>query len=101
LRLHNDGDMNRKSLALLLLLAAGCSSVHWEKSGATRESVDADLRACTTAAQAVPTLPALRTSPTGTEVLPHPTDRDADRQLQEGERVQNCMRARGYTLRAG
>jgi hypothetical protein len=100
LRLQNDADMKRKSIALLLLMA-GCSSAHWEKSGATRESVDADLRACTTAAQAVPTLPALRTSPTGTEVLPHPTDRDADRQLQEGERVQNCMRARGYTLRSG
>jgi hypothetical protein len=92
--------MNRKCLALLLILA-GCSSVHWEKPGATRDSVDGDLRACTTAAQAVPIVPALRTSPTGTEVLPHPTDRDADRQLQEGERVQNCMRARGYTLRSG
>jgi hypothetical protein len=100
LRLQNDADMMRKSLALLLLMA-GCSSVHWEKPGATRDTVDSDLRACTTAAQAAPTLPALRTSPTGTEVLPHPTDRDADRQLQEGERVQNCMRSRGYTLRSG
>lgn len=92
--------MNRKCLVILLVLA-GCSSVQWEKPGATREAVDSDLRGCTTAAQNVPTVPALRTSPTGTEVQPHPTDRDADRQLQEAVRVQNCMRDRGYTLRSG
>ena len=84
-----------------LLLIAGCSSVQWEKPGATPTSVDADLRACTTATQAVPTLPQLRTTSTGMEIQPHPTDRDADRQLQEAQRMQACMRAKGYTLRPG
>jgi hypothetical protein len=85
----------------LALLLAGCSSVQWDKPGATSASVDADLRACTTAAQAVPTLPQPRTMSTGAEIQPHPTDRDADRQLQEATRVQACMRERGYTLRPG
>jgi hypothetical protein len=91
--------MNRKWLALLLL--AGCSSVQWDKPGATPASVDADLRACATTAQAAPTVPPLKTTSTGMEIQPHPTDRDADRQLQEGQRVQACMREKGYTLRPG
>ena len=91
--------MNRRWLAFVLL--AGCSTVQWDKPGATSASVDADLRACSSAAQAVPTVPQLRTSPTGTEIQPHPADRDADRQLQEGQRVQACMRDKGYTLRRG
>jgi hypothetical protein len=92
-------DMNRKCFALLLL--AGCSSMQWDKPGATAASVDADLRACTSAAQAVPTVPQLKTTSTGMEIQPHPSDRDADRQLQEGQRVQACMRGKGYTLRPG
>jgi hypothetical protein len=91
-------DMNRRWLALLLL--AGCSSVQWDKPGATPASVDVDLRACSTAAQAVPTLPQAKTTSTGAEIQPHPTERDADRQLQEGQRVQACMREKGYSPRA-
>lgn len=90
-----------KAAWLGLLLIAGCSSVQWDKPGATPASVDADLRTCTTAAQAVPTLPQLRTTSTGMEIQPHPTDRDADRQLQEAQRMQACMREKGYTLRPG
>ncbi|HYY62586.1 MAG TPA: hypothetical protein VE756_14475 [Burkholderiales bacterium] len=91
--------MNRVWLALLLL--AGCSTMHWDKPGATPASVDSDLRACATAAQAVPTLPQPKTTSTGIEIQPHPSDRDADRQLQEAQRVQACMRDKGYTLRPG
>jgi hypothetical protein len=90
-----------KGAWLGLLLIAGCSSVQWDKLGATPASVDADLRTCTTAAQAVPTRPQLRTTSTGMEIQPHPTDRDADRQLQEAQRMQACMREKGYTLRPG
>jgi hypothetical protein len=90
-----------KGAWLGLLLIAGCSSVQWDKPGATPASVDADLRACTAAAQAVPTVPQLKTTSTGMEIQPHPTDRDADRQLQEAQRTQACMREKGYTLRPG
>jgi len=91
--------MNRRWLVLVLV--AGCSSVQWDKPGATAASVDADLRGCSSAAQAVPTLAQPRTTSTGAEIQPHPGDRDADRQLQEAQRVQACMREKGYTLRPG
>ena len=91
--------MNGRWLALLLL--AGCSSVQWDKPGASAASVDADLRACSSAAQAVPTVTQPRTTATGAEIQPHPSDRDAERQLQEAQRVQACMREKGYTLHPG
>jgi hypothetical protein len=47
----------------------------------------------------MPTLAQPRTTSTGAEIQPHPGDRDADRQLQEAQRVQACMREKGYTLR--
>jgi hypothetical protein len=89
--------MKRRWLALLLV--GGCASVQWDKPGATPEILGADLRACTAAAQAVVSVPPLRTTSTGAEIQPHATNLDADRQLQEGQRVQACMRDRGYTLR--
>jgi len=88
----------KKWLATLLL--AGCSTAQWDKPGATQAGIDADVRACTTAAQAVPTLPQPRTTSTGIEIQPHPGDRDADRQLQEAQRVQACMRDKGYSLKS-
>ena len=90
--------MNGRRWLVVLVLAA-CSSVQWDKPGATTAGIDADLRACSTAAQAVPTLSQARTTASGAEIQPHPTDRDADRQLQQGQRVQACMREKGYTLR--
>jgi len=84
-----------------ILLFTGCSTVQWDKPGATQASIDADMRACTAAAQAVPTLPLPRTTSTGIEIQPHPGDRDADRQLQEAQRVQACMRDKGYSLKSG
>ena len=89
----------RKWLALVIL--AGCSSVQWDKPGATQAGVDADLRACGTAAENVPMLPSPRTTSSGIEMQPHPTERDADRQLQQAQRVQACMREKGYSLKPG
>ena len=86
---------------LALVIVTGCSSVQWDKPGATQASLDADLRACTSAAEAVPTVSSLRTTSSGIEMQPHPTDRDADRQLQQAQRVQACMRDKGYSLRGG
>lgn len=84
-----------------LVLLAGCSSVQWDKPGATQASVDADLRGCTSAAEAAPTLTQPRTTSSGIEMQPHPTERDADRQLQQAQRVQSCMRDKGYSLKPG
>lgn len=93
-----------------LLLVAGCSTTQWDKPGATPASVDADLKACTTAAEALPALPAprttssaveVRTPPGGVSVQTYGSVGDADQRLQQGQRVQDCMRQKGYTLKAG
>ena len=89
---------------LCLLLVAGCSTVEWDKPGATPQSVDADLRSCTTASQAIPSLPAarttaneVRTGPGGASV-PAFVEVNADQRLEQAQRVQGCMQGRGYVL---
>ena len=98
----------KKWLGLLLL--AGCTGAQWDKPGATSASIDADLRGCVAAAQAVPALPSprttsnsveVRTGPSGVGVQTAGTYGDADLQLQEGQRVQDCMRQKGYALKSG
>lgn len=94
-----------------VLLIAGCSSAQWDKPGATAAGVDADLRSCNSAAQAMPGLPSPRTTSNSVEVRSSSTGvgvqtpvgayGDADRQLQQGQRLQDCMRDKGYTLKAG
>ena len=96
---------------LCLALLAGCSTVQWDKPGATAESVDADLRSCNAAAHATPGMSSPRTTSNSPEVRASPTTGvsvqsagaygDADKQLQQGQRVDDCMRGRGYTLKAG
>lgn len=96
---------------LCLMLLAGCSTVQWEKPGATAENVDADLRSCNAAVSAMPGLPSPRTTSNSPEVRTSPTTGvsvqsagsygDADKQLQQGQRIDDCMRSRGYTLKAG
>ena len=89
---------------VLALLLAGCSTAQWTKPGATPDVADADARACVARAQATPTLPSPQTtmSSAGVAIVTERTDPlDASRQMQEGQRVDTCMRQKGYTLRAG
>ena len=96
---------------LCLLLVAGCSTVQWDKPGSTTESVDADLRSCNAAVHATPGMPSPRTTSNSPEVRTSPTSGvsvqaagaygDADKQLQQGQRIEDCMKSRGYTLKAG
>jgi hypothetical protein len=90
-----------QGLIAVLLLAGCASATQWEKPGASREAMEADARSCAMAAEAYPTVPRVRTTRTGDDVLTAGSDRDTDRQLQEAQRVENCMRQKGYTLRAG
>jgi len=95
---------------LCLALLAGCSTVQWDKPGATAQSVDADLRSCNAQTQATPGFPSPRTTSNSPEVRTSPTAGvsvqsagamgDADKQLQQGKRVEDCMRERGYSLKA-
>lgn len=89
---------------LLALLVCGCSTAHWIKPGATPEMADADARACTAAAEAASYVPSPQTtmSSSGTAIVTERTEPlDANRQMQQGQRVESCMRKKGYTLRAG
>lgn len=87
---------------LALLLVAGCGTTQWEKPGATQEMADAEARACAAAAQTAPTLPRSQTTVTSSGAV-ITTDSaqpvDARRQMEQGERMQECMRQRGYTLK--
>lgn len=95
---------------LWLALLASCSAVQWDKPGASAESVDSDLRSCNAMSQATPSLPSPRTTSTSPEVRTSPTAGvsaqsagamgDADKQMQQGTRVEDCMRERGYTLKS-
>lgn len=96
---------------LCFLLLAGCSTVQWEKPGATAENIDADLRSCNAAVYATPGMPSPRTTSNSPEVRTSPTAGvsvqsagaygDADKQLQQSQRIDDCMKGRGYTLKAG
>ena len=91
----------KKWLALLLL--AGCSSTQWDRPGATQEMADADARACAASAQAVSPQPRPQTTvmSSGAVVVTEPAQPvDAQRRIDEGQRMQECMRQKGYTLKA-
>lgn len=94
--------MTRRWLALLLL--AGCGTTQWVKPGATVEMANADARACAAGAQATPAQPRSQTTvmSSGAVVVTEPTQPvDARRQMEEGERMQDCMRQKGYQLKPG
>lgn len=92
--------MDLKLVVLALPLAAACASnVDWGKPGVTQEATDADLRACRLAAERVPALPRLRTAPpSGTGTYTTGSELDADAQLEQAQRIEACMRERGYQL---
>lgn len=92
--------MDLKLASLALVLAAGCASaVDWSKPGGTQDALDADLKACRLAAESIPALPRINTAPpSATGSTATGTDVDADVQLQRAQRVDTCMRARGYQL---
>ena len=80
-----------------LAVVAGCSSTgEWTRDGTSRQAMEADLLACDTAARAVPAVPRPR-DPLG---VVQPQMADADQQLELAQRVERCMRERGYTFEA-
>lgn len=92
--------MDLKLACLALPLVAACaSSVDWSKPGSTQAAMDADVKACRLAADRVPALPRLRTAPpSGTGSSTTGSDLDADTQLAQAQRIETCMRSRGYQL---
>jgi hypothetical protein len=92
--------MDLRLAPFALLLLGGCAAnLDWTRPGATQDAVDADLKACRLAAQSYPGLPRVRTSPpAATGSTATGTDVDADVQLERAQRVDQCMRSRGYQL---
>jgi hypothetical protein len=69
---------------------------------ATQEMADADARACAAAGQAVSPQPRPQTTvmSSGAVVVTEPAQPvDAQRRIDEGERMQQCMRQKGYRLK--
>lgn len=86
-----------------LLLLAGCSTAQWDKPGVTAEMADADARVCAAGAQASSVQPRPQTTVTssGAVLVTEPTQPvDAYRQMDEGQRMDDCMRKKGYRLKA-
>lgn len=85
---------------LAALLLAGCASgFDWSKPGATQQAIDTDLKACRLIAERTPALPRVRTTlPSGTGTYSTGSELDADAQLEQAQRVETCMRERGYQL---
>jgi hypothetical protein len=89
-------------LALLLLLA-GCGTTQWDKPGATQEMADADARACAAAAESISTVPRPQTTvmSSGAVIVTEPPQGvDAQRRMDEGQRMQECMQKKGYRLKS-
>lgn len=80
--------------SLVVALAACASGPDWVRDGTSREAMEADLLACDVVARAVPTVP----RPRDRLGVAHPDMPDADHQLDLAQRVDRCMRGRGYTF---
>jgi hypothetical protein len=70
--------MKRGTWMLALLAAACTSSPRWEMHGASRDRTEADARGCAMAAEA-----------------------GGEQGLSEAQLVDECMRHKGYSVRAG
>ena len=92
-------DSRLPSLALVLAVAACASTMEWSKPGVTQAEIDADLNACRAAAEKIPVVPRQQTTtPSGAPSYPTGSGLDADRQLVLAQRLERCMRERGYQL---
>jgi hypothetical protein len=85
----------KTSWSSVFVLVAACStSGDWTRDATSREAMEADLLACDSAARATPTVPHPRAG--AGRVATDPPD--ADHQLDLAQRVERCMRGRGYTF---
>jgi hypothetical protein len=81
----------------LPLIAACASTTDWSKPGATEAQIDGDFRACSATAENVPVVPRQQTiAPSGAANYSTGSDLGADHQFVVAQRVERCMRERGY-----
>jgi hypothetical protein len=93
----------RRTLALLLLTACA-SAPQWEKTGGTKEAMEADLYLCNQAGGS-PAQPARVQGPSGTPsgiggerkaAFNAMAEREGERMQKDQKAVAECMRAKGY-----
>lgn len=80
--------------SLAVVLAACSTGGDWSREATDQAAMEADLRACDAAARELAVVPRPR-DPQG---VAQPHMPDADHQLELMQRVDRCMRARGYTF---
>jgi hypothetical protein len=79
---------------LLLVLLAACSTVKWDKPGATDEQIQADGKECWDKAYGMARSVA-SPAPNGV-IVGGPTSSQRDRAMDETALYQRCMRDKGY-----
>ena len=84
----------RPAIALLLLLAAACSTAKWDKPGATDDQIQADGKECWDKAYGLARSNA-SPAPNGV-IVGGPTTTQRDRAMDETALFQRCMRDKGY-----
>jgi hypothetical protein len=92
----------------LLLLAGGCAPLEWHHGGGGEHNVDRDQEQCLTQARLEalqriplrPPVPRIVVDQHGRSVVVHNTPQhpDPERFSLEQSLLQQCMKARGYTL---
>ena len=86
--------------AWLVLLLAACAAPRWDKTGASAQEMEADLKQCEAAAPLVPqgrTPAGPRTRPGSNTIdFDSASERAFDRMRKDDEHIAACMRAKGY-----
>jgi hypothetical protein len=92
-----------KKLALAAFLIAACSTTpQWQKEGATKESIAADLDGCEAQAPIAPRVQGTQGMPSGIggerkAAFNTMAEREGDRMQKDQKFVAECMRKKGYS----
>ena len=91
--------------ALILLALAACASgPRWQKEGATKEAIEADVYACQTQAPVEPRVQGPRGMPSGLGgqqrgAFDAMAEREGERMQKDQKFVAQCMQSKGYTAK--
>jgi len=92
-----------KKLALIAFLVAACSTTpQWQKEGATKESIAADLDGCEAQAPISPRVQGTQGMPSGVggerkAAFNTMAEREGQRMQKDEKYVAECMRKKGYS----
>jgi hypothetical protein len=92
----------KKTSILIAFLVAACSTAQWQKEGATKESIAADLDGCEAQAPIAPRVQGTQGMPSGIggerkAAFNTMAEREGDRMQKDQKFVAECMRKKGYS----